>query len=227
MAGDWIKMRTDLQEDPAVFRIASLTKCDRLSVVGRLYAFWSWADKHAVDGRVDAATSTDVDVVVALPGFAQALESVKWLEVGDGFIAIPNSDRHNGHTAKERALKNQRQAKWRKRDATVDAHTSTTPSTREEKRREDKDIAPSKRKRPLPEDWSPQSSTTERLSREFGLVPEDVDRYVAAFRDTCRANAYTYSNFDSAFANCVRQDWPKFRNGQKVMPRSAGFRVDA
>lgn len=79
------------------------------------------------------------------------------------------------------------------------------------------------RELPLPEGWCPAEQTTERLRREFGLrVPEDVERYVVAFRDICRAKGYTYRDFDSAFANCVRQDWPKFRNGQATMPRSNG-----
>ena len=39
MAGDWIKMRMDLPEDPAVYRLARITGLDRLSVVGRLSAF--------------------------------------------------------------------------------------------------------------------------------------------------------------------------------------------
>jgi hypothetical protein len=64
----------------------------------------------------------------------------------------------------------------------------------------------------LPDDWVPAQQTVERISREFGLrVPEDVERYVAAFKDACRAKDYRYLDFDSAFANCVRQDWPKFR----------------
>ena len=73
----------------------------------------------------------------------------------------------------------------------------------------------------LPDSWIPESKTVERLSREFGLcVPEDVERYVAAFRDACKAKGYVYADFDAAFSNCVRQDWPKFRNGAKVMPKS-------
>jgi hypothetical protein len=69
---------------------------------------------------------------------------------------------------------------------------------------------------PLPDGWEPKQQTVEKLSREFGLrVPEDVDRYVAAFRDACAAKAYKYADFEAAFRNCVRQDWPKFRaNGQ-------------
>lgn len=68
-------------------------------------------------------------------------------------------------------------------------------------------------KRSLPEGWAPKPQTVENLSREFGLrVPEDVDRYVAAFHDACKAKGYQYADFDAAFRNCVRQDWPKLRD---------------
>lgn len=73
---------------------------------------------------------------------------------------------------------------------------------------------------PLPDDWKPKQQTVENLGREFGLrVPEDVDRYVVAFHDACKAKGYRYKDFDAAFRNCVRQDWPKFRNG--MPPRTA------
>lgn len=158
MSGDWIKMRIDLPDDPAVYQIAAITRLDRFGVIGRLYAFWAWADKYAVDGHVDGATSTIVDDICRHDGFADALVSVKWLEVGERHITLPHHERHNGESAKERSLKNSRQAKWRQgkaknlkktvdatpstqADATsstdVDATPSTTPSTREEKRRED------------------------------------------------------------------------------------------
>lgn len=79
------------------------------------------------------------------------------------------------------------------------------------------------RKRPIPDGWIPASSTIERLSREFGLrVPEDVDRYVAAFHDACKAKGYQYLDFEAAFSNCVRQDWPKLRG--TVIPLQAGER---
>jgi hypothetical protein len=148
MASDWIKMRNDLPEDPNVFKLSSMTKLDRFAVVGRLYAFWSWADKHAVDGRVDGASSTVVDDITRQDGFADALAAVKWLEIGDDYVAIPKHDRHNGESAKERSLKNARQARWRdaksKESPTdVDDEASTQASTdastrREEKRREER-----------------------------------------------------------------------------------------
>lgn len=83
-------------------------------------------------------------------------------------------------------------------------------------------------KKPLPDDWVPSASTVERLSREFGLrVPEDVERYVAAFRDACKAKGYEYADFDAAFANCVRQDWPKLRGTVIPLPANAERRFAA
>ena len=64
----------------------------------------------------------------------------------------------------------------------------------------------------LPDDWFPSNSTITGLGREFRLrVPEDINRYVSAFRDACKAKGYQYADFEAAFRNCVRQDWPKFR----------------
>jgi hypothetical protein len=63
-------------------------------------------------------------------------------------VVIPNHDRHNGANAKERSLKSERQAKWRAGKApetqpkTVDDKPSTSPSTREEKIREEKKKPP-------------------------------------------------------------------------------------
>lgn len=152
MAGDWIRMRNDLHDDPAVFKISSMTKLDRFAVVGRLFAFWAWADHHAVDGRVDGASSLVIDDVTRQDGFADALISVGWLKALDDAVEIPKHDRHNGESAKERGLKNARQARWRagkteSRPPSTPAPTgpstspSTQASTREEKRREDKEIS--------------------------------------------------------------------------------------
>ncbi len=143
MAGEWIKMRSDLSDDPAVFRIAGQLKLDKFSVIGRLHAFWAWADKHAVGGVVDGATTLFIDDIVRCDGFADALAAVGWLSVGEDSIEIPSHDRHNGNSAKERAMKNARQARWRQgKGADVDGEASTRPSTdastREEKRREEK-----------------------------------------------------------------------------------------
>ncbi len=145
MAGEWIKMRADLFTHPKVFKIADLLGKDELHVVGALLAFWAWAHSHAVDGRVDGATSHLIDRATRVPGLSDALVSVGWLEFDDAGVAIPRFDVHNSDSAKERTLKNERQARWRdrKKNGLVDAQASTSASTqastREEKRREEKE----------------------------------------------------------------------------------------
>ena len=145
MAGDWIKMRADLFTHPKVDKIGELLGKDELYTVGALFAFWTWTDKHSVDGRVDGATSRLINRATRVDGLAEALVAVGWLVIDDKGITLPGFGEHNGDSAKERSLKNQRQARWRDKksgksvDANVDVPASTTPSTREEKRREEKD----------------------------------------------------------------------------------------
>lgn len=142
MAGDWIKMRADLFTHPKVFRIAEILGKDELYTVGALFCFWAWADKHCVDGLVDGASSRLIDRATRVDGLSDALVAVGWLEIDNAGAHIPRFEEHNGDTAKERSLKNQRQARWRagKTLGHVDAATSTSASTkastREEKRRD-------------------------------------------------------------------------------------------
>lgn len=143
MASDWIKMRADLFTHPKVFKIADSLGADELYIVGALLSFWAWAHAHAVDGRVDGATSHMIDRATRVDGLSAALVSVGWLHVDDDGVTIPRFEVHNGDSAKERTLKNERQSRWRERkrsksvDAPVDGEASTSASTREEKRRED------------------------------------------------------------------------------------------
>ena len=53
MAGDWIKMRTNLWDDPRVSSLADATRTGEATVIGGLYWLWSTADQHSVDGRLD------------------------------------------------------------------------------------------------------------------------------------------------------------------------------
>lgn len=152
MAGDWIKMRADLFTHPKVFRVAELLNKDELFTVGALFCFWAWADKHCVDGHVDGATSRLIDRATRVDGLSDALIAVGWLELDEEGARIPRFEEHNGDSAKERSLKNQRQARWRAGKAAKDVdgeastkastQSTTKPSTREEKRREEIDTSP-------------------------------------------------------------------------------------
>jgi hypothetical protein len=140
MAGEWIKVELATPDKPEVLRLARILKIDKDAVFGKLIRLWAWFDRVSVDGRVDGAVSSDVDAMCHHDGFAVAAKAVGWLDYDDEaeWLLLPKFDRHNGETAKQRGLKNERQARWRaNKDAPVDKAPSTKASTREEKRREE------------------------------------------------------------------------------------------
>ena len=104
MAGDWIKIRTDLADDPSVYYLSDILGIDCPTVVGHLVIFWSWMDKHTQDGDVENLTCGMINKRIGLHGFAESLKKIGWLEGEDFALYIPNFDRHNGNSAKARAL---------------------------------------------------------------------------------------------------------------------------
>lgn len=136
MAGDWIKMRCNLDTDPAVFQIAAQLGLDELSVVGRLWKVWSWADQHVSDCHAIGVTDVTLDRISGTPGFAAAMRRVGWIEGDSDAPALPKFDRHNGQSAKRRALATERQSRKR--------HADVTPESRTERdqRREEKSNTP-------------------------------------------------------------------------------------
>ena len=139
MAGDWIKMRHDLCDDPAVISLAENTACvDESHVIGVLHKLWSWADRQTTDGYAPSVTVSWrewLDRYLGVTGFADALIKVGWLEIKGDSFAIPKFDAHNSKSAKNRALSSQRML--RKRYA--DGVTKTPPEeSRVEKSRKEK-----------------------------------------------------------------------------------------
>src|SRR5262252_9271846 len=103
MAGDWIKARVSLHDQPEVLGLARRVGIDVDSVVGKLLRVWSWADGVTKDGRIEHVDETDVDRIARQDGFAAAMIAVDWLVAGDSGVTIPKFDRHNGKSAKRRA----------------------------------------------------------------------------------------------------------------------------
>lgn len=140
MAGEWIKVELTTPDKPEVLRMSRILGIDKDAVFGKLIRLWAWFDRNSVDGAVDGVVDGDVDALCYQTGFSAALVSVGWLhfDCNAERVSIPRFDRHNGESAKKRALKNEAQARWRlNRDGCVDVQQSTTASTREEKRREE------------------------------------------------------------------------------------------
>ena len=136
MAGEWIKMRCDLPDDPAVITMARELGVQEDVIVGKLHRLWSWASKQLRDGYASGVTETWIDRHVGAPGFAGALVAVGWLEILPTGVMIPDFDTHMSQSAKSRALTNNRMQKRREMCGKSDATNVTTASP--EKRREEK-----------------------------------------------------------------------------------------
>jgi hypothetical protein len=146
MAGDWIKMQINLGDKPEVIAIASRLNLDVDTVVGKLLRVWGWFDQHTVNGNAVGVTYSFLDRVTCVAGFAEQMALVGWLEENGSTLSIPNFQRHNGKTAKNRALTNERVAKARTKsndDVTQNVTLSPLQKPLPEKRREDiKDAEP-------------------------------------------------------------------------------------
>lgn len=103
MAGDWIKMRIDLADDPAVIAIAAALDLDEDTIVGKLHRLWSWADRQTQDGTAGGVTRRWVDRLMNCDGFADAMAAAGWLSIGERGLTFPHFERHNGASAKRRA----------------------------------------------------------------------------------------------------------------------------
>jgi hypothetical protein len=135
MAGDWIPIRLNLHEDPAVFLIADQTGLDPFGVVGRLVRVWSWANAHLADGHAPGVTKTGLDAVAGAPGFADAMAAAGWLHTTGSGIVFARFEEWNSQGAKRRILAARRKRSQRVPPASRSGRDKSV--TREEKRREE------------------------------------------------------------------------------------------
>ena len=166
MAGDWIKMRGNLWDDPRVSKLCDLTDQSEAAIVGALYWLWAAADQHTEDGLMPGLTLRQIDRKTGVQGFGAALCQIGWLEDNPDGVRIVNFEDHNGTSAKRRCTDAQRKANVRNVSAS-DADKQRTESgqktpnlgAREEKRREEEKAgeapsAKSPRGTALPETWT-------------------------------------------------------------------------
>ncbi|WP_425327874.1 DnaT-like ssDNA-binding domain-containing protein [Pseudomonas nitroreducens] len=192
MAGDWIKMRTALADDPAVIAMADRLGLDEFSVVGRLHHLWSWADSQSRDGHAVGVTVRWLNRHVRCDGFAEALAHVGWLTIDDAGISFPNFDRHNGESAKARGLAKNRKEKQRAKVTDEAGHLSRSERdnsvTREEKSKEQTNTSAGEDLDAggawaMTLDWEPDLKTLRAYSLSAGLtMPQFTSEVVGAFR---------------------------------------------
>jgi hypothetical protein len=146
MAGDWIKMRGNLWDDPRVARIVDMTDSSEAAVVGGLYWLWATADQHTEDGVMLGLTLKAIDRKTGLAGFASALCAIGWIADHPEGVRIVDFEKHNGMSAKKRCQTAKRVATHSFKNAaltdeerTTNAASVSSALAREEKRREDKE----------------------------------------------------------------------------------------
>lgn len=161
---DWIKWQKGLAKKPEVFQMAIALGRSRHEVAGLLCEFWEWADDNIAPAdesatcpgfvRITSASDALIDALVGLTGFASAMSSVGWISLRNGRIEIPNFGRHNGKSAKRRALDAESKRTSRRQNVgEVSASKADKKRTRrEEKREEEKreDSSPNGEENPLP-----------------------------------------------------------------------------
>ena len=76
MAGDWIKMRGNLWDDPRVARLCDLTDCGEAQVIGGLYWLWATADQHTDCGVMYGLSLRQIDRKTGVQGLGDALVAV-------------------------------------------------------------------------------------------------------------------------------------------------------
>lgn len=145
MAGDWVKMRTDLAIDPRVIVIADVLRgspefhnwccdirgqiCDmsvtqRVTtciVVASLLKVWGLARSQGKvdndDIEVKPASLSTIDVISDVPGFGKAMESVGWAKVESvTAVRFPNCVRHIFSPDEIKRLKDAERQRGHRRD---------------------------------------------------------------------------------------------------------------
>jgi hypothetical protein len=174
MAGDWIMMRLDLRDDPAVIAMSGKLGIPREHVVGCLHAVWSWASAQLRNGDARGVTLAYLDQCTGVTDFGSALLDTGWIESDDSGIRIPLFDRWNSQTAKQRALTSRRNAEMRLRKRDAPSVTRASPTVTVTETVEQPPLSPlpggrppdsNGRKKQKQKPWEPAHEKTDDLCR--------------------------------------------------------------
>ncbi len=142
MAGDWIKMRGNLWDDPRVSSLCDIANCSEATAIGGLYWLWATADQHSEDGVLPGLSLRSIDRKTGITGFGQAMVDIGWLADHPEGVRIVRFDEHNGSSAKKRCQTAKRVANFKSTNAEVtqqalpsngESVSSPLPREREEK----------------------------------------------------------------------------------------------
>ena len=123
MAREWIKWMKGLSRRTEIRAIARKLDIPRQLAAGCFMDVMEWADDETVDGVLPRMTVEDLDDAAGMKGFGQAMVDVGWATATDQGVTLSNFTRHNGETAKKRALDANRQRAVR--DPSAKCHASS------------------------------------------------------------------------------------------------------
>ena len=126
MAGDWLKVEKITPDKPEIGHIARACGISPVEAFAAWFRLWVYFDTVTADGDVRFLTPDDVDRVARQPGLGNALSSDQgcgWITFHAGGATITNWDRHNGESAKQRALDTDRKRRARKGSSDPKEHS--------------------------------------------------------------------------------------------------------
>ena len=113
---DWIKIEKATIDKPEIRHVARICGVTPGEAFAACFRLWAWMDEATADGTMPMTTAEDLDEVARLQGIAQALAQAGWLELHKpAGVTVMNWERHNGASAKRRALDAKRKQEDRER----------------------------------------------------------------------------------------------------------------
>lgn len=189
MAGDWIKVDITTPDKPEVHLIAERLGIDPDAVTGKLIRIWCWADQQTIDGNARSVTKTLLDRISGVTGFSEMLVQVGWLEESISGFCFPNFDRHNGQTAKNRALTGKRVQKSRNA-ASVTKSLPEIEKRREESNKETQDAIASNVPVVVKSDAASVNALKKRTATFSKPTVPDIIGYVLEIGSTVDAKSF-------------------------------------
>ena len=213
MSQPWIKMRTNLLTDPRVVEMAIELDVAEVTVIGGLYAIWSWADTHSLDGNALGVTESFLDRYSSVTGLSKALRNVGWLDGNGREICLVRFSEHNGATAKQRAQTAKRVSKYKeKQGGNAGSVTKVTQRAlpREDKIREDKSTKTEQ------DEGALVSDTYATITGHLAEYARKIDQLTEAWAtDTADWSVYQCQQLlyekQQTLANLAPEDWRVLR----------------
>jgi len=230
MAGDWIKLQNVTPDKPEIVALAEILKIDQDAAFGKCVRIWIWADQQTISGHDLSVTTSFLDRLTNCPGFSSALVEVGWLKARNGRLSIPNFDRHNGQTAKNRALTKDRMQRQRDDQSVTE---SSPEKRREEKKKRAKDVLAHVDPGNLPpakKDPENIEATKSLIRRFTPPTPEEVSAYsvsaglginAARFIDHYESNGWKVGKNQMKDWQAAARNWARNDRGRGNQDSSA------